>query len=186
VYPSKNLRKPASMITAQAALIIAGVAFVAVAITGSRQFVKVVIPELKLWSRGALGIIGAGLFACAFLVPTVTGQSSDQVPTASNPTVAPLGAGPTNSPVAAVSKSAGSTNETPTPGTPTVIIDTPKNNAEVPERGFPVKGTVSSLGTGALWLFDADGGTNYTIDEPVTVTALSGKWLASEGNVGGS
>jgi hypothetical protein len=173
------------MLTAQATLIIAGVAFVAVAITGSRQFAQIKIPELKLWSRLTLGIIGAGLFPCAFLIPTVTGQSSDPGFAASTSPASPTGAGTRdgNSSVPAVSRSSRLRNPTPTPGTPIVIIDTPRNNADVSYKGFATTGTVSSLGTGILWLFDDDGGSNYSIDEPVTATT-SGEWYASEGNLG--
>jgi hypothetical protein len=170
------------MLTAQAALIIAGVAFVAVAITGSQQFVQIKIPELGLKSRWALGITGAGFFACAFVIPTVTGQSSGQTPAASTPQG---GGSPSNSQLPVLSQPSKSASPRPTSEEPTVIIDTPRNSTQVPESGFTTTGTVSSLGTGVLWLFDYDQGTAYTIDEPVSVT-LSGKWQASDGPFGKS
>jgi hypothetical protein len=173
-------RKSVAMLTAQAALIIAGVAFVAVGITGAQQFVQIKIPELKPGSRWALGIIGAGMFACAFLIPTVTGSSSDQ-----GSASAPQGGSTTSdSPIPIVSKSSESANPALIPRAPIVIIDSPKKNADVPEAGFNISGTVSSLGIATLWLFDYDGGSNYTIDEPVSVT--SGNWSASDGSQGGS
>jgi hypothetical protein len=168
------------MVTAQAVLIIAGVAFVAVAITGIRQVRIFEIPKLNGWSRGALGMMGGGLFACAFLIPTVTDQPSGQTPIASNPTVPPVGAGtPSNSPVPVMSQ------PSPPPRTPAVTIDAPKSSAEVSENGFQARGTVSvsSLGTDALWLFDQNG-SSYYIDEQVTVPS-SGKWYATEGSIKG-
>jgi hypothetical protein len=68
------------MFTAQVVLIIAAVAFVALAIAGSAQFVQIKFPELKPWSRWLLGIAGAGLFAAAFLIPSVANQSPGQAP----------------------------------------------------------------------------------------------------------
>lgn len=170
------------MVTAQASLIIAGAVFVAVAITNIHHVWTVEIPDLKTWNRLLLGTIGSGLFACAFLIPAVTGQSPQAAN--SNPNAAPARTGPaSSSPLPAASVSA---KPTPAGSTPTVKIDSPKNNAEVPVAGFAVKGTVSasSLGTNALWLLDYNGGTSYSIDEPVTVP-ISGNWYATEGSLKG-
>ena len=169
------------MVTAQASLIIAGVVFVAVAITNVHHVWTIEIPDLKFWNRLLLGTIGSGLFACAFLIPAVTDQSPGSA--SPSPNAAPVRTGTaSSSPLPAVSVSA-----KPAPATtPVVVIDSPKSKAEVPVGGFAVKGTVSasSLGANALWLLDYNGGTSYTIDESVTVP-LSGNWYATEGSLNG-
>jgi hypothetical protein len=170
------------MVTAQASLIIAGAVFVAVAITNVHHVWTIEIPDLKTWNRLLLGTIGSGLFACAFLIPAVTGQSPGSAN--SNANAAPARAGAASaSPLPAASVSA---KPMPATSTPAVAIDTPKSNAEVPVGGFAVNGTVSvaSLGTNALWMLDYNGGTSYTIDESVTVR-LSGTWYATEGSLKG-
>lgn len=78
------------------------------------------------------------------------------------------------------------TRPSPTPivGSPSVILEAPKNGTQVSEsRGFTMTGSVSSLGADALWILDYNGGSNYIIDEPANI-ALSGKWSAFDGPFG--
>jgi hypothetical protein len=160
------------MLTAQAVLIIAGVAFVAVAITGSRQFVQIKIPELEIWSRLALAIVGAGLFACAFFIPTIASQSSGQTPPASSQPVSNGGGSPSPSISA----------PEPVVSGPIVRLTAPSAGASVPEaKGFTARGTVSGLGDYTLWLTDYDGG--YTVDTEATVSG-NGTWTAADSDLG--
>jgi hypothetical protein len=160
------------MLTAQAVLIIAAVAFVGVAITGSRQFVQIKIPELKIWRRWALAIIGAGFFASAFFIPTIAGQSSAQIPQASSGSVSTGGGSPSPSTSA----------PEPVVSGPIVHLTAPSGGASVPEaKGFTAGGTVSGLGDYTLWLTDFDGG--YTVDTEATVNA-NGTWTAGDSDLG--
>lgn len=156
------------MFTAQVVLIIAAVGFVAVAIAGSGQFVQIKIPELKTWSRWALGIAGAGLFASAFLIPSVAGQSPNQPSAASSPS-AP--AGP-SSPASAARPPSG----------PIVQVKSPQKGQAVPQgKGFVATGTVRQLGNDTIWLTDYDGG--YTVDNQASVDQ-NGTWTASDSDLG--
>ena len=164
------------MLTAQVVLIIAAVAFVALAIAGSGQFVQVKVPELKPWSRWALGIVGASLFACAFLTPSVTGQSPGQASPTSPAPIATIGGSP--------SPSARSPSTEPAVSGPTVRLTVPSAGTAVPQaKGFTAEGTVSGLGNDTLWLTDYDGG--YTVDNEATVN-LDGTWSASDSDLGSS
>jgi hypothetical protein len=162
------------MLTTQVVLIIAGVCFVAVAITGSGLFVKVKIPELKVWSRLTLATVGAGLFASAFLIPGVASHSSDQA--SSSPALtAPING--SSSP-----QSPSSLPKEPVVSGPTVRLSYPTKGASVPQaKGFVAKGIVSQLGNDSLWLTDYDGG--YTVDNEATVNG-DGTWSASDSDLG--
>lgn len=163
------------MLTAQVVLIIAAVGFVALAIAGSGQFVQIKIPELKTWSRWALAIVGAGLFASAFLIPSVTGQPPGQAsPTSPSPTAVIDGSPPPPS------IDAPSTE----PSNPTVRLISPSKGTAVPRaKGFVTKGTVTGLGNDTIWLTDYDGG--YTVDNEATVNG-DGAWIAPDSDLGDS
>ena len=62
----------------QVVLIVAGLILVVVAILGSGDFVKVVIPTLPVWARVCLGVLGSVVFALAF-IPGVGKSSSGSV-----------------------------------------------------------------------------------------------------------
>ena len=172
------------MVTAQAIFVAAGVIFIGVAITGSRQVLQITFPELNRRARWGLGITGGGLCACALLIPTITGQFSNQGTTTSNSnTASPGSVAPSHSAAPVVSQGPKSIGTTTSPSAPVVAINAPKSNSEVSDKGFATSGTTSSLGTDTLWLFDVIG-SGYTIDESATVNSDTGKWTASEGNVG--
>jgi len=163
------------MLTAQIVLIIAGVCFVAVAITGSGLFVKVKIPELKPWSRWTLAVLGAGFLVGAFLSPSVASHSTGQGTSSSPALTAPTSG--SSSP-----QSASSPPKAPVIAEPTVRLIYPSKGTSVPQaNGFVAKGTVSQLGNDTIWLTDYDGG--YTVDNEATVNG-DGTWSASDSDLG--
>jgi hypothetical protein len=165
------------MFTAQVVLIIAAVAFVVLAIAGSGQFVQIKIPELKAWSRWLLGIAGAGLFAAAFLIPSVANQPPGQALSASSAPTAPISGLPS-------SASASTSPTQPVASGATVQLIAPAVGTAVPQaKGFVARGTVRSLGNDTIWLTDFDGG--YTVDNEATVNG-DGTWSVSDSDLGNS
>jgi hypothetical protein len=165
------------MFTAQVVLIIAAVAFVALAIAGSAQFVQIKFPELKPWSRWLLGIAGAGLFAAAFLIPSVANQSPGQAPSASPAPTAPISGSPS-------SPNTSTSPTQPVASGPVVQLIAPTGGTAVPQsKGFVARGTARGLGNDTIWLTDYDGG--YTVDNEAAVNG-NGAWSVSDSDLGNS
>jgi hypothetical protein len=152
----------------QVVLIIAGLALVVVAILGSGDFVKVVIPSLPAWARIALAIVGAGVFALAF-IPSVLNNSPSGASAMPSATASTPGRGATPPPSQAA------------PSSLLVTLASPPTDTDVSRsQGFIATGRARSLGTYTVWILDYDGG--YTVDQEATVA--SGQWSAVDRPLG--
>ncbi len=149
------------VMSAQVVLIIAGLILVVVAIIGSGDFVRIVIPTLPVWARACLGVLGAGVFALAF-VPGIGESSSGSV------------ASPLSS--STPTQSAASTAEpTPSPTSPnarTIEIIKPKSGSYV-NLNNNVKVQVSGVGMSRqVWLLVQLGSQVYP-QGPCDTTSLT-------------
>lgn len=154
-----------SLISAQVqvVLVVAGLVCLVIAILGSGDYVKVVIPTLKPWARILLASMGAAVFALAF-VPGIISSS----PGATNP--GPLTPSHTAAP-------------NPVSAGPIVTLTSPTHGQSVSRsKGFAASGEALSLGSGTVWILDYDGG--YTVDQEGTVA--SGLWSAVDQPLGDS
>lgn len=152
-------------------LIIAGLVLVVVAILGSGDFVKVVIPALPTWARACLGVIGAGVFALAF-VPGIVNTSSDSAASRSSSSTPTQSASPASRPT-----------PSPTSSGPVVTLATPTTGTSVSRsQGFIASGKALSLGSYTVWILDYDGG--YTVDQEGAVA--NGVWSAVDKPLGDS
>lgn len=125
----------------QVVLVIAGLVLVVIAILGSGDYVKVVIPTLKPWARLLLAGIGVVVFLLAF-IPGAISSPSSSVRAASTPSTPQhtKSANPTDSP-------------TPTSVQTSVTITSPPNGARLPDSTFGASGTAQNVSAGySLWL----------------------------------
>jgi hypothetical protein len=82
--------------SAQVALIIVGAIFVGAAIVGGGNFLQVSIPAMPRWARVCCGVVGAGVFALAF-IPGIGATSSPGL-AKTNPSTSPTSPPATRSP----------------------------------------------------------------------------------------
>lgn len=158
--------------SAQVVLIIAGLVLVVVAILGSGDFVKVVIPALPVWARVCLGVLGSAVFALAFIPGIVVKGSSGAAVNASSSSRPAQSAASTRAPTS-----------NPTPSGPVVTLTMPTTGTRVSRsQGFIASGKALSLGSYTVWILDYDGG--YTVDQEGTVA--NGVWSAVDRPLGDS
>ena len=148
----------------QIVLVLAGLALILIAIVGSGNYVKIVIPTLKPWARIALAVVGVAVFSLAF-IPGLIGspsRSAKAAPTPSTPSRT-QNASPTNLP-------------TPTPVQPSVTITSPPNGARLPNNTFGASGTAQNVPAGdSLWLV-LKPSTYYKWYPVSRITVVSGTW----------
>jgi len=143
--------------------------------------------RLNVPAQALLVLVGAALLVCGgYFAVTKTQASQNSRLAAGTPATStatsPSVSAPSISPAPAVARSPESTKPRPTASAPSVAIEIPKTGTAVSDsKGFAAAGTFSSLGTDTLWIFDYDGGTNYTIDEAANVYFSSRKWSAFDG-----
>jgi hypothetical protein len=163
----------------QVVLIIGGLILLVVAILGSGDFVKVVIPNLPAWARICLATLGIAVFALAFIPGIVVKSSSGSGASSSSPPTqssAPITSGPT-------SNIASGPTSNPTPSGPVVTLTAPTTGTSVSRsQGFIATGKALSLGSYTVWILDYDGG--YTVDQEGVVA--NGLWSAVDKPLGGS
>ena len=179
----------------QVILVAIGAIFILLAVVGSADSVQLKIAHLGSWARATLGIVGIISFGLAFtpIAKSISNTSAAQpLPLVNSTRTAQSSASVTPTPIISISSptpvtstpvtspSPASTSPT-TAGTPHVTLDTPKPGTNVSSsKGFPVTGTVSSLGADTIWILDNNGGGSYTVNESATVT-LDGRWTAFDG-----
>jgi hypothetical protein len=152
----------------QVVLIIAGLVLIVLAILGSGDFVKVVIPSLSTWARISLAIVGIGVFVLAF-IPGIVNNSSPGSPISGVTT-----------PQATATPAARSPSQAVQTG-PVVTLSSPITGTNVSRsQGFIATGRAESLGTYTVWILDYDGG--YTVDQEATLA--SGQWSAVDKPLG--
>jgi hypothetical protein len=157
---------------AQVALILGGLAFLGVAILGSGNYVKVVIPPMPAWARLLLGMTGVIVFGLAFIVPSLSSNSSGPAsPSATRPTV-----------------SASSTTAKPQPSAVVeavnVHITSPVSGSTVSEHTrVPLKGTAENLDQASLWVFVWSAGTYY-VNDATPIKVNSNQWRFNDSYIG--
>jgi hypothetical protein len=138
--------------------------------SGKGAGLEISIPLSGLVLALGLGSLGLTVYLAA---NEIAKTSTAAAPGVSSPSI---------SPAPAVARSPNSTRPRSSAGAPSVVIAIPRTGTLVSDsKGFATSGTFSSLGEYTLWIFDYDGGTNYTIDEAANVYVSSRKWSAFDG-----
>jgi hypothetical protein len=157
---------------AQVALILGGLAFLGVAILGSGNYVKVVIPPMPAWARLLLGMTGIIVFGLAFIVPSLSSNSSGPAsPSATQPTVSTSSATPRPQHSAVVEAA-------------NVYITSPASGSTVFEHTqVTLKGTAENLNQASLWVFVLSAGTYY-VNDATPIKVYSNQWRFNDPYIG--
>jgi hypothetical protein len=170
-----------SLISAQVqvVLVVAGLACVVIAILGSGDFVRVVIPELKRWARISLAAIGVLVFAFAFIPELISSPSG------------PANAASTPSATSQSPSARGTVTPTPSPTPsglaspmpPKVTISSPPNGAHLPNNTFGTSGIAEGVPSGDdLWLVVKP--PDYDRWYPVSrINVVGGAWTIGAGEI---
>jgi hypothetical protein len=145
-------------------LVLAGLVLILMAIVGSGDYIKIVIPTLKPWARIALAVVGVAVFSLAFIPGVISNPPSSvkAAPTLSTPSRA-KNASPTDLP-------------TPTPVQLSVTITSPSNGARLPNNTFGASGTAQDIPAGdSLWLV-LKPPTYYKWYPVSRITVVNGIW----------
>lgn len=152
----------------QVVLVVAGLVLIVIAILGSGDYVKVVIPTLKAWARWLLAALGMAVFSLAF-IPGIASSPSNSVRAASTPSASERtkGTNPTDSP-------------TPISGPPSVTIISPPSGTNLPNNTFGASGTARNIPAGdGLWLV-IKAPTYYKFYPVGRIKVVNGIWVVAE------
>jgi hypothetical protein len=157
---------------AQVALILGGLAFLGVAILGSGNYVKVVIPPMPAWARFMLGMTGLIVFGLSFIVPSLSSNSSGPAsPAATQPTASTSSTAPTPRSSAVVEAA-------------NVHITSPASGSTVSEHTqVSLKGTAEDLKRASLWVFVWSAGTYY-VNDATPIMVNSNQWRFDDSYIG--
>lgn len=153
----------------QVLLIGAGFIFIAGAIIGGGDFVKIKLPHLPVWARAMGAAIGITAFILGLRpgIYTITSSPDNSSKATSSPAASPALSSPSSTPIA----------------NPVLTIKQPNPNLVSRTGGFVATGSVSNLGAYTIWLLDYRSGYYY-IDVQATLHPDGHTWSAADRQLG--